>query len=269
MIDWEDMIAVTVMDASHANETEEMMIQGQKSVEPHRSQGVRMFFLGTPTLWTSDIGHLHLISYARKIVKRVCSSMIQARPTSTESWSAKTTSAGFSLDRPGSQTCRSIKETLLNPKATSHADTRLSIEIASLRQSLWRSKGDLTGDPYVQDEPPEEPTDKVRWFDTDVMIAVPLTKLMESEKLIYTLKTNHWDIQQLHHSILIKRAQQLKRRKAEHIEIDNQQEASQAGSCTGGEINLIGTIMGSTFHSSVQILRCTFRIHARRITGVR
>jgi hypothetical protein len=128
---------------------------------------------------------------------------------------------------------------LLNPKATSHAGTRLSIEIASLRQSLWRSKGDLTGDPYVQDEPPEEPTDKVRWLDTDVMIADPLTKLMESEKLIYTLKTNHWDIQQLHHAILIKRAKRLKRRKTEHTEIDTQQEVSQAESYTGGETNLI------------------------------
>ena len=250
------MVALTVMDASHANESEEMMIQGRKSVEPHRSQGARMFLLGTPTLWTGDTGHLHLISYASKIVKRVCSSMIQAEtyslqsgvqkvigfeplwPTPTESWSAKTTSAAF-LRQIWFTDCRSIKETLLNPKATSHAGTRLSIEIASLRQSLWRSKGDLTGDPYVQDEPPEEPTDKVRWFDTDVMIAVPLTKLMESEKLIYTLKTNHWDIQQLHHAILIKRAKRLKRRKTEHTEIDTQQEVSQAESYTGGETNLI------------------------------
>ena len=43
-----------------------MMMQSQKSVEPHRSQGARMFFLGTPTLWTGDTGHLHLISYASK-----------------------------------------------------------------------------------------------------------------------------------------------------------------------------------------------------------
>ena len=128
------MVALTVMDASHANESEEMMIQGQKSVEPHRSQGARMFLLGTPTLWTGDTGHLHLISYASKIVKRVCSSTIQAEtyslqsgvqkvigfeplwPTPTESWSAKTTSAAF-LRQIWFTDCRSIKETLLNPKA--------------------------------------------------------------------------------------------------------------------------------------------------------
>ena len=63
---------VIVTDALHANETEEMMMQGQKSAEPRRSQGARMFFLGTPTLWTGDTGHVHLISYASKIVKRVC-----------------------------------------------------------------------------------------------------------------------------------------------------------------------------------------------------
>ena len=96
----------------------------------------------------------------------------------------------------------------------------------------------MTGHPYVQDEPPEEPADKVRWIDTDVMIADPLAKLMESEKLIYTLKTNHWDIQQPQHSIWIKRAKQLKRRKTEHTGIDNQQEVSPAENYTG-EINLI------------------------------
>ena len=201
-----------------------------------------------------DRSHWTLTSHqlCQQIVKRVCSSTIQAEtyslqsgvqkvigfeplwPTPTESWSAKTTSAAF-LSQICFTDCRSIKEMLLNPKATSHAGTRLSIEIASLRQSLWRSKGDLTGDPYA----PEEPTDKVRWLDTDVMIADPLTKLMESEKLIYTLKTNHWDIQQLHHAILIKRAKRLKRRKTEHTEIDTQQEVSQAESYTGGETNLI------------------------------
>ena len=80
----------------------------------------------------------------------------------------------------------------------------------------------------MQDEPPEEPADKVRWIDTDVMIADPLAKLMESD----------WDIQQPHHSIWIKRAKQLKRRKTEHTGIDNQQEVSPAENYTG-EINLI------------------------------
>ena len=139
---------------TRANETEEMMMQSQKSVEPHRSQGARMFFLGTPTLWTGDTGHLHLISYASKW------SAFQAETYSLQpeieegdriraavadvygklerkDW--ESTSAAF-LRQIWFTDCRSTKETLLNPKATSHGDKRLSIEIASLRQSLWRSK---------------------------------------------------------------------------------------------------------------------------------
>ena len=115
---------------TRANETEEMMMQSQKSVEPHRSQGARMFFLGTPTLWTGDTGHLHLISYASKW------SAFQAETYSLqpeieegdriraavadvmESWSAKTGSLPppHSLDKSGSQTVGQPKRRYWIPK---------------------------------------------------------------------------------------------------------------------------------------------------------
>ena len=226
---------------TRANETEEMMMQSQKSVEPHRSQGARMFFLGTPTLWTGDTGHLHLISYASKW------SAFQAETYSLQpeieegdriraavadvygklerkDW--ESTSAAF-LRQIWFTDCRSTKETLLNPKATSHGDKRLSIEIASLRQSLWRSKVTWpevhtwrmnhrrTGRQGTMDWHGRHDCRSVGKADgkwkTDLHI--------ENQPLGHSTA---------HHSIWIKRAKQLKRRKTEHTGIDNQQEVSPA-----------------------------------------
>ena len=69
--------------------------------------------------------------------------------------------------------CKSLEQTLSNPKYNKHSDKRLSIEIASLRQELWRKGGEKAVDPFYDDYNPadDQLTDVVRWIDTDVMIA--------------------------------------------------------------------------------------------------
>ena len=106
-----------------------------------------------------------------------------------------------------------MSDTLRSPKMTKHEDKRLSIEIAALRESLWRAKGEDCGDPYYLDDRPSEPTDEVRWIDTDVMVADPLAKVMESTKLAECLTTNKLNIEQPIDSVIKKRAKQLQRRK--------------------------------------------------------
>ena len=114
--------------------------------------------------------------------------------------------------------CKSLKSTLKNPKCNKHSDKRLSIEIASLRQDLWRKKGDDAGDPFYDDYRPanDQLTDIVKWIDTDVMIADPLTKVTEPVKLVEALETNVLDIEQPIDSVVKKRAKQLQRRKGDH-----------------------------------------------------
>ena len=104
--------------------------------------------------------------------------------------------------------CKSLEETLKNPKCSKHSDKRLSIEIASLRQDLWRKKGEEAGDPYEEDYRPSDEllTDTVRWIDTDVMVADPLTKVMEPTKLVHVMETNELDVKQPIDSIVKKRA---------------------------------------------------------------
>jgi len=100
------------------------------------------------------------------------------------------------------------------------ADKRLSIEIAALRQPLWRAIGKAEGDPDYDDYKPQETTDKIRWIDTDVMLADPLTKSMDPDKLRVALKDNHWDFTAPVESVIKKRAKQLQRSKSTEAKQD-------------------------------------------------
>ena len=93
-------------------------------------------------------------------------------------------------------------------------DRRLGIEVAALRQSLWRKPGEELG-ACLEDERPsrEEAADVVQWIDTDIMIVDPLTKAMSSEKLYEALDTNFWNLKQPIESIEKKRLKQRQRRK--------------------------------------------------------
>ena len=103
-------------------------------------------------------------------------------------------------------------------------DRRLAIEVAALRQSLWRWPGKPLGDDSVEDErPPEDQAaDVVRWIDTDIMLVDPMTKAMSSEKLYAALDTNHWSMEQPIESLMKKRAKQAQRRKTPLDEIEQE-----------------------------------------------
>ena len=109
--------------------------------------------------------------------------------------------------------CQSVHDALVNPTMSKMADKRLSIEIASLRQNLWRQRGEAIGDPTYAESLPNDPTDTVRWVDTHVMIADPLTKTMEPTKMQEALNENYWNTKQPIQSVIEKQAKSLARRK--------------------------------------------------------
>ncbi|CAE7692632.1 RE1 [Symbiodinium sp. CCMP2592] len=248
LLDWKTpgaLLSLVITDASHANESEEMIINEMTSVEGHRSQGARMVFLTDGALWKGNKGSIHPILWASNLVRRVCRSTIQAEAYTLQAgvedgdvlraavtdifgcldmkrWEA--TSAKF-VKQIWMTDCKSLELTLSNPKCNKHSDKRLSIEIASLRQELWRKAGEKAGDPFYDDYKPadDQLTDIVRWIDTDVMIADPLTKVMEPVKLVEALKTNTLDVEQPLESVVKKRAKQLQRRSTKKEE-DNEQD---------------------------------------------
>ena len=109
--------------------------------------------------------------------------------------------------------CKSIYDALCRPVMAKVAGMRLGSELAKLRQSLWRRKGEAAGDSRMCDMMPEDATDIIRWIDTDVMIADPLTKAMDAEKLIYVMTSAYYNIKQPIASLAKKRQKQIQRSK--------------------------------------------------------
>eukprot|EP00971_Amphidinium_carterae_P352490 6492618-Amphidinium_carterae.1 len=230
VLDWDDMVSGVITDASHANESS--LNQVTKQLEPYRSQGARLQILATPSLLEGTQAGFHLISYSSSTLKRVCRATVQAEAYAlqagveagdhlraaiadikgelTADWEA---SAASTMRQVWLTDCKSVEQALTRPVMAKMADKRLAIEVASLRQNLWRIPGDPKGDPYLEDERPSNATDLVFWIDTDVMIADPLTKAMDPSKLLEALRTNHLDLNQPHESVQKKRAKQLARRK--------------------------------------------------------
>ena len=76
----------------------------------------------------------------------------------------------------------SVYQSLTRSTMAKMSDKRLSIEIASLRQSLWRKPGEAQGDDCTMDDVPNDTIDKCRWIDIDITSAIPLTKVMEPQE---------------------------------------------------------------------------------------
>ena len=231
---WKDITLCVISDASHAQEVATGITEsGEYKEEPCRSQGGRVLMLASlKSLATSKVRG-HVISYNSTTIKRACRSTVQAETYNLsdtveeadriragiadlhgmldhKQWEA---SAAAFMPNIWFTDCRSARDSLSKSVLTKMADKRLMTEIASLRQNLWREPGELVGNPATRDLMPTNATDRIRWIDTDVMIADPLTKSMEADKLQAVLDTNIWDISQPIESVAKKRAKQLGRRK--------------------------------------------------------
>ena len=66
------------------------------------------------------------------------------------------------------------------------------MELAALRQCLWRKPGEGYADPRFFEAKIKEATDYCVWIDTRVMVADPLTKRMNPWLLLKVLSENRW-----------------------------------------------------------------------------
>ena len=189
--------------------------------------------LATPDIINKEEIHFHLVSHQSTEVKRVCRATVQAEAyalqNSTEegdrlraiiadargmldgtSWEA---TAASSMRQIWITDCKSVFDSLTKSKMSKMADKRLGFEIAAMKQSVWRVPGQAVGDPLLCDVIPQNATDVVKWVDTDVMLADPLTKAMDASKLMDALDNNYWSCVQPHESIIKKRVKQIARAK--------------------------------------------------------
>ena len=230
-VDWDNMIVVAMADASHSNEIE---VIGTRT-EAYRSQSGRLLMLASPDILSGNELKYHLMSWSSTLIRRVCRSTMQAEtysmshmveegdrfragltdalyginPTTWEKQAAESLRMLWLTD------CRSLRDALLKPVMGKIVDKRLGIELAALRQSIWRRKGNDRDNVQAEDSLPTDAefTDRVQWIDTDVMAADALTKIMDTSSLSTFVTTNQWSLEQPHESKLKKKAKQLARRK--------------------------------------------------------
>ena len=79
--------------------------------------------------------------------------------------------------------CDSLYEHLMSSKFNSIENKRLAIDLMALRQQVWERNGERTL------EVDHSSGDYPRWIDTSVMLADPLTKAMNTDRLVLTMTT--------------------------------------------------------------------------------
>ena len=92
-------------------------------------------------------------------------------------------------------------------------DKRLGIELAALRQNLWRQGGKEKPAVRMLEDKPNHPTNIIRWIDTTVMLADCLTKAMRDTYLMEVIKTNVWNFAQTEEAKRVEARKQEQRRK--------------------------------------------------------
>ena len=189
---------ITMTDASWAGDTEIV----NNIPQAHRSQAARLVLLAGPEAMTGIEIDFHPIAYGSTLIRRQCRSTLHAETQSLqqgveESWKIRAALAemhGISL-KPDWQSasaesrknvwltdCRSLSDHLTSPTLGKVTDKRLAIDLSSLRQDLWDSKGepvDALSDELCHD--------KIRWIDTSTMLVDCLTKAMTSHELMIAI----------------------------------------------------------------------------------
>jgi hypothetical protein len=234
--DLPDICIIACSDASHGGEDE--WLDEWQEREPFRSQGAKLIFIADAAILDGEEAQVHLVSYASTICKRVVSSTMKAESYQlTEVVEAADLIRAALCDAHGSldaarweqsaaswckslwiTDCKSAESTLHKPIARG-IDKRLGIELASLRQFLWRRRFNALPDRRLLEELPtdEERTDFCRWIDTTVMACDCLTKEMSEDFLQEIIETNIWNMAQtaLAKSIKVRKSEGVARRKAE------------------------------------------------------
>ena len=104
--------------------------------------------------------------------------------------------------------CDSLYEHLMSQRLNSIDNKRLAIDLMALRQQIWDRDGERTL------EIDHSCGDYPRWIDTSVMLADPLTKSMDSDRLVHALMTGQFDIRPTAESLMIKEKNRASRRAA-------------------------------------------------------
>ena len=94
--------------------------------------------------------------------------------------------------------CDSLYEHLMSQRLNTIENKRLAIDLMALRQQIWERDGERTL------EIDHSCGDYPRWIDTSVMLADPLTKSMNADRMVETMMTGRFDMRPTAESLFIK-----------------------------------------------------------------
>jgi hypothetical protein len=94
--------------------------------------------------------------------------------------------------------CESLYQHLMSHRHNPVENKRLGIDLMALRQQIWERDGERTL------EVDHSCGDYPRWIDTSVMLADPLTKLMETSRLDAAMSTGIFNMKPTAESLMIK-----------------------------------------------------------------
>ena len=114
--------------------------------------------------------------------------------------------------------CDSLYEHLMSHRTNSIDNKRLAIDLKALRQLVWERDGERTL------EVDSSSGDYPRWIDTSVMLADPLTKTMDSERLDHAMMTGYMDLRPTKESMMIKERNRIWRQNARAAKNANKEE---------------------------------------------
>ena len=171
-LDWGSMITGYVGDASFVEEHQRNSFT--RELGPHRTQGGQIMILASKELMAGTDVFFHVIGYARSILRRVCRFTIQAETYNIQyavelgdNIRAGTADMHGNLDHRSWEVsaavfvravcftdCESARAAFMRPLHGKMSEKRLGIEVASLRQSLWRIPGEIVGLPRLDKKQP-------------------------------------------------------------------------------------------------------------------
>jgi len=213
-ITWDEAVVCTITDASFCNET--VVIDGVP--EPGRSQQGYIVCLAPAGMLNLTEAIIHPISWSSTHIKRVCRATLMAETFAM----IKGTEAGVRLraaivDMMGKldmrhweetaarhmghiwmTDCDSLYEHLMSQRLNAIENKRLAIDLMALRQQIWERDGERTL------EIDHSCGDYPRWIDTSVMLADPLTKSMNGDRMVDTMMTGKFDMRPTAESLYIK-----------------------------------------------------------------
>lgn len=199
----ENAMVISINDASHG-----ASFDVGKDGKPvgHRSQTGRLLALAPEKFEETGNEKIHVLSWSSNVIKRVCRSTLQAEAMSLQLGSEDAEHIRqvlYVIKNLATETspsknyipamdhakvmwltdCRSLSDHLCNPCASEVSDKRLAIDLTSLRQELWREKGELVGNPMYSDVLPRDRSTTCFWISTRTMAADGLTKHMKCNQL--------------------------------------------------------------------------------------